>query len=142
LETQKNKYKKIALEVLIFFTVVNGVGWYIFRDAELAIIIQFILIYLFDLLFRKNLFGKRRKMIWNVAIGSLRAFSFLLSVKVSIILGAVMTLFTVIATRIMFFEDQDRTVQTVDELKQAYFIPIITNALRKLGQRAVYVMTE
>lgn len=81
-------------------------------------------------------------MIWNVAVGLLRAFSFLLSVKVSIILGAVMTLFTVFATRILFFEDQDRTVQTVDELKQVYFIPIIANSLRILKQRAVYVLTE
>ena len=155
---QNNKYRNMALEILIGLTVVNLLFLWYLENIGMAVVVQFVLLYVFDFLFRKNLFGKKRKVRWNIASGILKGMGILLSIYVSLILGLMMTLFVIISTRLMFHEDKDRTVETVEELKEAYFVPVIIKVLTKMKDtrfvrilldgfyefrlRAVYVLSE
>jgi hypothetical protein len=140
-----NKYKKITLitlEVLIGLLIVYAICLLWLDNLLLALVVQMALIFGFDFIFRKELVKSKRRMTWNIVLGILRNLSMLISLYVNPKIGLAMNIFGVITTRIMFFNDQDRTVQTVEELKEAYFIPTIIKIAKNLKERAIYVLND
>lgn len=125
------KYRNMLVEFLIGLTLVNVVCLYLLENMTMAFVMQYLLLNVFDYLYRKTLFGKKRKIRWNIASGVLKGVSILLSIYVSMVLGLMMAVFVIVSTRMMFYQDKDRTVETLDEVKDAYFIPLIADAVTK-----------
>jgi hypothetical protein len=138
LKQKLNKYKTKIGEILIGVFIVNVFALGIMDSLMFALICQLVYLFLCDYILRKNLVKSKRRITWNILLWTLKSTAILLSCVQEYMISLLLTIMGVVSNRIMFFDDQDRTVQTIDELKEAYFIPIIIN----LKERAIYVLSD
>ncbi|MFJ8528475.1 hypothetical protein [Bacillus sp. NPDC094106] len=135
-----NQYKKVISEVLIGSITVN-VLLKVFNSLVFAFTGQFICLFFCDYIFRKQLLKSKRRMRWNVLLWVLKSVIILamyLHKPLAIVLLSIMS---IVSNRIMFHEDNDRTVLTVEELKEAYFVPAIVKAYQDVKCRVQYVLS-
>lgn len=146
---KNKKFQTFLMEVVLGSAMVTGFGWHYAKNFFLVLILQYVVIRLGDKWFRPTLVHSKRKRAWNGAIWTLKITTFILFQIHQYFFGVQLLLVSAVLTRIMFCKDQDRTIATVNELKEAYFLPTIIKVAKEIDgflaevqYRAKYVLSE
>lgn len=120
-----NETKRALIESGIKYGITVGVGWGILKSIEWVFLSSFITLFLADFFLRKHLFLSKKRWIWNLAWGIVGFLSFLISETGNHLVSALMTFHMILSNRLMFYKDQNRAIETMDEYYDALFINTI-----------------